>query len=121
MRNLTWFPLCFLSLLTSAVEAAPKVTEPVVREIAKVGDTSVVMGFLSSKEEQTFLGMVLLWFAREAWSFLREKANKTGEKIASIDTKLTSLENTMSMFIRAYEKEEQRINERLRRVEDKRL
>lgn len=102
--------------LPSLSEGGPTAA-PVVREIAKIGDASLGVGFLSSKEEQTFLVMVALWVIREAWAFFKEKANKTGEKVAHIDKRIESMEQKLDLFIRAAERSEERMEKRLDRIE----
>lgn len=121
MRSLRWYLLCIASLLTEVALAAKKVEEPVVKSLATIGDSQLVAGFLSSKEEQTFVVMVALWIIREAWAFFREKANKTGEKVTEMNNKITEMSTKLDAFIRASEKQEDRMDARIRRLEDKRV
>lgn len=119
MRNLTVSLLCITLPSLSSFAQARKAVEPMVQPIAQMGDAQIVAGFLSTNEARTFFAMVFLWVVREVWAFIKEKTNKTGEKITNIDNRISSMETTLNAFIRAYEKEESRVDARIRRLEDK--
>ncbi len=105
----TWLP--------SLSEAQRKITKNVVVPIAELADGNVVAGLTQEEMKSGFIVMFALWVIREAYGFLKEKANKTGEKISNIEISQTKVAEKLDAFIKAVEKSEERLDRRVSRIE----
>jgi hypothetical protein len=116
----TWCLLFTLSL-NSYVWAQSKKVDPVILPVGEVGGMKVLAGFENITEyKNTLIGAALLFICREVYQFIKDRANKTGEKVTHIDNRITKMEEKIDAFIRAQEKAEDRLERRVARLEGER-
>lgn len=118
-----------LSFLNHALAAGKKATEPVVVPVAQVGNTHLVGIFSTLQEYRDFITIVLgvLIFSFREWYQYRKDRERLGEieagqKLATdnflkMERQQTIMLERLDAFIRASEKADDRIENRIDRLE----
>ena len=94
-----------------------KAIENIVTPITEINGSQILTGMTATEANGLFVVLIASWVIREAWAWFKEKANKTGEKISRMDTKLEKLETKIDAFINAIERSEDRMDKRVARIE----